>query len=266
MKKHLVIYLISVPLFLLLAISASAQFGIGRLKNEVNRFENNASRAANNQEKRLANIKNRADRMIANRIGQLNRLSARIGSDSSLSADEKSSLFSNIQTDINGLTSLKAKIDADTNIQTAKTDAREIITGYFIYKLFIPKIRLLIIIDNMQALASDLQGFTPQIQNLINTLNSSGKNVSQAQLSLNDINSQLQTINNSLAGDKTLLENLTTSGDPTTSFVKIRQNLATVRADFAKIRHDIGQLRLDFMQAIRERNTSSSSASLSPTP
>jgi len=165
-------------------------------------------------------------------------------------------LSSDIQADINGLTALKAKIDADTDVNTAKADAKTIITNYYIYRIFVPKTRLLITISNMQTLSVNIGQLTPEIQNLINTLKSAGKDVLSLQALLDDINSQLQTINTSLSNDKSkvMAVNVSTQ-DPKTVFTQVRQGLANVREDFAKIRHDIGQMREDFKINIKITST-----------
>ncbi len=243
MKKSLIIF-ISITIGLLATTQANAQLGEGKVKNEINRLENRASKSATNQSLRLSKIKERGDKLITNRINQLNRLLNRISNDKRLSAQEKTSLSSDIQADINGLTTLKAKIDADTDVDTAKADAKQIITNYYIYKIFVPKIRLLITIDNLQTLSTNMGQFTPEIQNLINTLKTQGKDVSNLQALLDDINSQLQTINTSLSSDKSKVEAVSISTQYYASiFIQVRQDLASVRADFAKIRKDIGQMR-----------------------
>jgi len=252
MKKYLIIVFIIAGLGLLNNKQVEAQFNVGRIKNEINKLENKASKSAANQEKRLSKIKERADKLITNRINQLNRLLNRISNDKRLSAEEKTSLSSEIQAIINGLTTLKAKIDADTDVDTAKTDAKQIITKYYIYKIFVPKIRLLITITNLQTLSANIGQLTPEIQNLINTLKSQGKDVTSLESLLDDINSQLQTINTSLSDARSKVEAVSISTQDSASiFVGVRQDLANVRANFAKIRRDIGQMRVDFRTQIK---------------
>ncbi len=250
MKKYLII-LVTVFAGLIVVASAQAQFGLQKLKNDVTRMENRASLSAQNQEKRLENIKERADRMIKNRINELNRLLQRIQNDKRLSSDDKASLSSDIQADINGLTTLKSKIDADPDAATARNDAKQIITGYYIYKIFVPKMQLLITIDNLQKLTLNLQGLIPQIQNLINTSKSQGKDVSKLQSLLDDINSRLTTIGTALANDKTIIQGVSVNTtNPQTIFTQIRKDLANVRANFAQIRYDIGIVRVEFRTII----------------
>ncbi len=246
MKKFLIIF-ITVTVGLISVTSVNAQLGIGGIKNEMTRLENRASKSAANQSLRLSKIKERADKLITNRINELNRLLNKISNNKRLSPQEKTSLSSDIQTDINSLTTLKAKIDADTDVDPAKADTKQIITNYYIYKIFVPKVRLLITIANMQTLSANIGQLTPQIQNFINTLKSGGKDVSSLQSLLDDINIQLEKINASLSSDKSKVSAVSISTQNSAGiFAQVRQDLANARRDFAKIRKDIGQMRVDF--------------------
>lgn len=238
-------------------------FGMNKLINDQTRAQNQASRAAERQTDQLSNLIKRANKAVDNRVDELNRLSTRIQNDKRLSADEKSTLTANIQTDITSLTNLKVKINADTDISTARTDIKQIL-AIRVYSVVVPQTRLLIVIDNLSALTSRLQGLTPKIQNLINNLKSQGKDVSALQPLLDDINSQLSTISSKLTQDKsTVLAVTATTSDPHSVFVSVRQDLSAVRQDFSKIRSDVGQMRQAFKGAIHNTTggpTSSSSA------
>lgn len=243
-------------------------YGMQRLINQETRAQAQASTAAQRQETNLTNLKQRADKAIDNRITELNNLLSRIQNNSRLSSDEKTSLSADINTDISGLTSLKAKIDADTDLQTARSDAKTIVTSYRIYMVLVPKIRLLITIDNLSALDTTLQGLTPKLQDLINNLKSQGKDVTSLQSSLDDINSRLTSISNTLSADKSKVEAVSVSDYATahSSFVAVRQDLAqNIRASFAQIRHDIAQMRVDFKISIKNASAEPK-ASSSATP
>src|SRR5579864_6028242 len=80
------------------------------LLKDVNHWQNQASHAAAVQQMQLQDVIKHADTMITNRITSLSALSTRIQNDTRLTTDEKTSLSSSIQTAINGLTTLKAKL------------------------------------------------------------------------------------------------------------------------------------------------------------
>ncbi len=242
--------------------------GMNKLINQVQRSENQAAKDTQKQqrqEQNLDNLKKRADKMIDNRIDALNKVLQRIQNDKRLSADEKSSLSAEIQTNISGLTSLKAKIDADTDITVARTDSKSIITNFRVFAIFEPKIRLLVTIDNMSASQTRLSSLTPKLQNLINNLKSQGKDVSKLQPLLDDINSNLSTIGSKLSADRQTVLGISASSNPST-FASVRQDLATVREEFAKVRSDIGQMRVEFQTAIKSNVNQPTTSSPSPSP
>ncbi len=252
------------------SVLAADDLGAQRLINQGTRMEAQASVASQRQATNLQELKQRADKAIDNRIAELNRLSTRIQNDTRLSADEKTSLTTDINTDISGLTSLKTKIDADTDITTARADAKTIVTNYRIFMVLVPKIRLLITIDNLSALDTKLQGLAPKLQDLINNLKTQGKDVTTLQASLDDMNSRHNDISTRLVTDKTKVQGVSINDFATahSTFVSVRQDLAqNVRASFAQIRHDIAQMREDFKINIKNGSAepkSSSSSSATP--
>lgn len=237
----------------------SAGSSLAALPSKI-RAENQASRAAAKQENNLDNLKKRADKMIENRINELTRLLSRIQADKKLSSDEKASLSANITTTINELRSLKAKIDGDSDLDSARLDARQIVTNFKINAIFVPKIRLIIMIDNLQALSAKIALLVPKIQDKINELKSKGQDVTNLQLLVNDIDNRLKTINNKLTQDKTTVLSISTSSlNAQKTLAEVRKDLASVRSEFAQIRHDIGRLRVDFKEILKATSSASPS-------
>jgi hypothetical protein len=239
------------------------------LVNQVNRETNQASKAANKQENNLQNIIARSNTLITNRITSLNSLSSRVQNDSRLSASEKSSLTSDIQTTISGLTALKTKIDADTDTTTARSDEKTIITSYYVYAAFEPKMRYLIVLNNLQTTTANLQALVPQLQNLIDTFKSNGDDVTQLQALLSDVSSQLQTINTTITADITKVQNVSTTSSPAEgTFSSVRSDVTqVVKTGLAKIRADFEQMRPLFKQIVSQKTgtpTSSQAATTSP--
>lgn len=238
-----------------------AQLGGQRVVNQITRSENQASRAAAVSAQELANIQKTAATLINTRITSLQTLLTRLNSDTRLSSDEKASLTTDINTTINGLQTLLTKIQADTDVTTARADRKSIITSYYVYKYFEPKVRLLLVIDNLQMLSNNVANLNGSVGATINNLpNSANKTALQGLVA--DVNTQLTTINNHLTSDKTTIVALTVqSTDPETTFTQVRQDLAQiVREDFAKIRADFGQMQGLVIQLFKaSANTSPSS-------
>src|SRR5579885_1985575 len=126
-------------------------------------------RKAANQAARLTNLHTLADNAIAERLTSLNNASTRLNGLVKLSSDQKTQFSGEITTDVNGLTSLKAKADADTDLPTLRTDYRSIFTTYRIYAEFLPQLHLLIASDTMGVTADKLSDLATKLQSRIQT-------------------------------------------------------------------------------------------------
>jgi len=248
-KKSLFFYIgiIAISSFFVMTLpSPSSALSFNVLNKQEDRMEAQASRESAQQGKQLAQIIKRADNLITDRINSLNRLLTRLESDKKLSSSDKASLTTDVNTIISSLNALKTKIDADTDVPTALADTKSIITTFRIFAIYEPKIRLLITIDNLMTLSTNLSNLSQRVQTFLNTLKSQGKDTTAAQAALADINTQITNINSLLTTDKTLVQNVTVATtDPKSIFTQVRKDLATVRQDFATIRHDFATLRED---------------------
>lgn len=210
-----------------------------------------ASKAATKEETQLTKIKERANKMIENRLTSLNNILTRIQNDRKLSSEDKASLTQQVNDVISKLTTLKTKINADTDVETARADAKSIVNDYKVFAMFEPKIRLLIVIGNLQTLSLKMSAILTRLQTFVNEQKSNGQNVVALQASLDDINTRLKTIDTKLADDKTKISAVTVTSDYKTTFVAVRQDLATVRSEFARIRNDIAQIRSSFKKLFK---------------
>ncbi len=255
MKITKYFYIIAVAFIATFYVSPAyaENFGEKSIMKEEQHIENISTKTAQFEQNQLQNIIKSSDILIAYRLKSLNTQISRIQNDNKLTSDEKTNLTSEIQTSIKGLTTLKTKIDADTDATTARSDAKQIITNY----LFGIKIHLLIAISDLQATSANLQTLIPQIQNIINTMKSEGKNTSQMQTLLTDASSQLGIMNTTLTTDKTTINNISinTSNLYNSALFQVRQdiskpvqNLTKIKTDFSQIRKLIKESRLSDKQ------------------
>lgn len=245
MQKKNFITGISLTAALVVALSVTTSAHALTATTLMQREETRASKAAERQSDLLARIIQRGDQLISTRLESLQKLLSYIQGDKRLADADKTSLTSDVQTTVGNLQTLKTKIDADTDETTARTDAKSVVTSYRIYMVFEPKIRLLAIVGNLQTSSSTVSSLSTQVQTLLDTLKSQGKDTSAAQVALDDITkTQLPAINTALATDKTLLSNVNVNtSNPQSVFTQVRKDLATVRSEFAKIRNDIATIR-----------------------
>jgi len=128
-------------------ISQSAARKSAVLTQAAARKETAASKAAERKEQRqettLENLKKRSLAEIDRRIKSLNQIMTKVTELKKLSDEQKATITTQIQTEITNLTTLRAKIEAETDLEILKTDAKSIISSYRVYALFIPKIHIL---------------------------------------------------------------------------------------------------------------------------
>jgi chromosome segregation ATPase len=138
----------------------------------------------------IDSARTRADQEIARRVSALNALLTRLSSAKRVSADEKSALTASIQGQIQTLTALKAKIDAETDLNDLKSDIKSITASYRIYMLVIPQGLIEASADRVSTIASQLTALSAKIDARLSQLASAGKDVSAQQSALADLNAK----------------------------------------------------------------------------
>lgn len=151
--------------------------------------DNSAKTDAQDQAK-LKLIISRGDKEIDRRLKTLNTLDSKINSAKKLSSSDKSTLSAEVNNEISALTSLKTKLDADTDLTTAKTDAQSIFSGYRVYALVVPKVQLVKTADDQQAAEGRLTALASKLQSRIGDAKQKGKDVTSLQASLDDLNAK----------------------------------------------------------------------------
>lgn len=149
----------------------------------------------NNQASRQANIKTKGDQEIARRITSLNQAAEKINSMPHLSATDKSYLSSQVSDEITSLNSLKSKLDADTTLTDAITDAKSIVSGYRVYALILPKVWLVRTADDQLAVEAKLSDMATKLQTRLDQASAAGKNVTPLSNTLADMKSQISAAN-----------------------------------------------------------------------
>jgi hypothetical protein len=136
-------------------------------------------------------IINRGNNEISRRLSTLQGLTTKITSATKLSASDQASLSDEVTSEVTGLTSLKAKLDADTTVAAARTDAQSIITGYRVYAFIVPKIGLVKAADDQQVAESKLTALVPKLQSRVDAAKAAGKNVTSLASGLTDMSTQI---------------------------------------------------------------------------
>lgn len=148
-----------------------------------------SAEAAANQA-RLARIISRGNTEINRRLATLKTLNAKITSATKLSAADAASLSNTVNSDISQLTTLQAKLDADTTVAAATIDAQSIINGYRVYALVVPQVYLIKTADDQQVAEGKLASLSGKISSRITAAQQKGTNVTALLASLDDLNSK----------------------------------------------------------------------------
>ncbi len=203
------------------------------------------TRAAAKQEANMSRLKTRADNEITRRVNALTRLISRISEMKRLTPEQKTSLTLQVQSEITALTTLKAKIDADTDLATLRTDVQSITKSYRIYALYIPKIYIIVHADRLLSLVDDMTALQAKLQTRIDALKAEGKDTSQMQTFISDMTTKLADAKTKAQSAIDMVVLLTPEGFPgnKATLVSARTLLQTARKDLSDAHKAAQQIR-----------------------
>lgn len=216
----------------------------------------------------ITTIINGADTEINQRIQVLNDLILRISAMKKLSSDGNHSLNVLVQNEIDELTALKAKIDSDTSLPTAKTDYQSITKSYRIYALVLPQIRIAVASDRVSTIVDDMKMVGNKVQSRISGL--TGVNVATINNMFADFTEKVSDASaQAIAATGQALALQPDQGDQTrmlANMVALKEasaKLKTVNDDLIAARKDIGDIA-KFLRENKATTTGSSNSALPP--
>ena len=145
----------------------------------------------NTDSQRLATVKARGDAEISRRLTTLNALSTKISDTAKLTTADKTALENEVAKEISSLTALRTKLDAETVLADAFTDAKSIVIDYRVYALIVPKINLVRTADDQQVVESKLTDLATKLQARIQSAQTAGKNIASLQAQLDDLQAKV---------------------------------------------------------------------------
>lgn len=192
------------------------------------------------QTQKIQNLKTRADTEIAKRLTALNSLIAKINTIKKLTADQKTSYTSDIQGNIASLTTLKTKIDADTDPTTLQSDVRSIIESYRIFAVYVPKIHILAGTTAATEMATSLSNLAIKIQTRFTADQQAGKDITTLQTELTDMQNKITEANNLISSVNATIITLTPSSYPGSGTIlqTAQQSLKTIKTDLLAAKQD----------------------------
>lgn len=145
---------------------------------------NSAALKTPNTDAKTANLNNRASTEINRRITALKELLTKVSSLKHLTDAEKLSVSTGIQKEIDSLTALQTKIQADTDLVTLKADVQSIVTSYRIFALYIPQVRLLVAAESLDTVADNMLNIATRLQTRLTELETTGQDVTAEKATL----------------------------------------------------------------------------------
>jgi hypothetical protein len=184
------------------------------------------------QQVRVEAAKRLASAAITRRVLALRELETAAKAMVRLSEADRSALDQQLQAQINGLTSLNAKIQGDTDLATVEADARKIVTDYAVYVLTLPKARGVVVSDIELTGEDRLSKLADRLQS---TIDSSGKDTTRARADLASLRAKLTAVTGALTPLPAGLLALQPSGYPGNrpALEQARTTLRTGRANLA---------------------------------
>jgi hypothetical protein len=207
-----------------------------RLDTELDRLDSEmATSEGETQQVLLENRKKAASAAITRRVLALRELITAAKSIARLSEADRSELTDQLQQQVNGLTSLNAKVQGDNDEATLRADAQRVITDYRVYVLTIPKARGIVVSDIELNAADRLTKLADRLSTAIDQAKE-GKDTTKAQTDLASLRAKVAAVAAAITPLPAALLGLQPAGYPGNhpSLEQARQSLRTGRVGLAE--------------------------------
>ena len=188
----------------------------------------------------LAAVQTRANAEIDRRVATLTRLTAVVADAHHLTDADRTALNQELSSTVAGLNNLKAKIAADTDAATARTDARLIVTDYRVYVLVQPKVHIDRAADALLDAVDRFTTLETKLQAGIDKAKAAGDDVTAMQQSMDDLKAKVTAAHDAVDGVPADVLPLTPAQWPGAhdTLKSARQSVVTARTDLRTARAD----------------------------
>ena len=207
----------------------------------------------------------RGDSEIDRRTKALTDLNTRIQAMQKVTDTFKSGISASITNEINTLTALKAKIDADTDGATLKADVQSITGSYRVFALVLPQGRIAAAGDREVELVSMMSTLGAKLQARITAAGQAGATTTALTASLTDMAAKLQDAQTQAEASVTASASLAPDGGDKTKMAANNAALKTARADLAAAQKDLVAARADVASIVKALAKLNASATASTT-
>lgn len=188
----------------------------------------------------LDRLKTKAYAEIDRRLMALSKISDKINATDRLTAEQKSTILSQIQTTVSNLTALRTKIGADTDMATLRTDVQSIARNYQMYSLVLPKAELLGAVNAVLAATDRMTEISGKLQTRIEEAKAAGKDVAALEATYADMISNIADAKqqSQVAMDAILSVSGEVNPERKAALESARSALKTARQDLVTARQD----------------------------
>lgn len=187
----------------------------------------------------ITELKSKAIQEIDKRLTGLTSLISKITNIKKLTDSQKSSLTSQINTEITNLKDLRTKIDGDKDLSVLKTDVKSIVTSFRVYLFFMPKVELLAFADKLGNIADNMNNLTLKIKTNIDNVKAGNNDVITE--SYSSYQTKLAEAKQLILAAQNELIPLNVSGYPAnkTTLIDARSKLETAKKDLETSRDNL---------------------------
>ena len=154
-------------------------------------FATTESSGATTEKQQLAQLQTRASTEISRRIASLNALSPLVEKLANATPTQQKAYRTAVANEIKALQQSSATINGDATLASAKADTQKLTTEYDAFMVLVPKTWLIITADWQQVQETKLSTYANKIQDRLNAASNAGKDISAAQITLNDLQAHI---------------------------------------------------------------------------
>ena len=215
---------------------------------------------------RMDKIQERDYKMIDKRIETLRKMLSRIENMKRVSDATKESMTAELQGQINNLLALKAKIEADTDVETLKEDSKSITKAYRVYALVHPRAAILAAADRINPIVAMLNPVAGKLDTRIAEAKAAGKDTSAAESFVADLKLKTADATAQASAAVALVSGLNPDNGDEAIAKANRQALKDARAKIKAGHEDVEKARKDARSAAKALKGLNVSDTASTTP
>lgn len=208
----------------------------------------------------LMRIKARGIQLIRERINSLESNKTVINASKTLTVEQKNTLTTILSTNVTGLTALSAQIASSTVASSTKLLNDSIFTGFRIYGIVIPQVRLEKRIYDLQNHSVKLSDTFLKVQAKINEYKGKGKDVTVWQKSLDDAKVMVALDMNTLA----ILSAKVTALKPVDYGTSSKMIIDSANNDIKSVKKDFNTIERTLHKPKLLKNSTSTSTTIVP--